>query len=134
MIQEGEATEGHPHRAGKFPKSTCLVAPTRRRKAKEDEADGVSLLSFAVHPPSPNHQTISDEWVRSMFMISLGSLILTDRPRNPLRVSCVIPAAVVAPGAVHGAPGVLDSQNSIVPAGPLALRPYDPGIAECLQL
>jgi hypothetical protein len=48
-----------------------LVAPTRRRKAKEDEADGVSLLSFAFHPPSPRHQTKEALLIKSRSMTSL---------------------------------------------------------------
>src|SRR5215471_4700062 len=56
--QGGTATESHPYRTNKCSLTPDgLVVPTRRRKAKEDEADGVSLLNFAFHPPSPYHQT-----------------------------------------------------------------------------
>jgi hypothetical protein len=45
-----------PALPGAFILLVCPVAPTRRRKAKEDEADGVSFTEFAFHPPSPCHQ------------------------------------------------------------------------------
>lgn len=40
-------------------------------EAKEDEADGVSLLSFAFHPPSPRHQTKEALLIKSRSMTSL---------------------------------------------------------------